>query len=62
MHTYVTTTETEKIEYNLEPEDFTEDIFKGKISLTKQIEMLGADAQLEQGAEYQVYLRARGGF
>lgn len=58
VHTYVTTTETEKIEYNLEPEDFTEDIFKGKISLTKQIEMLGADAQLEQGAEYQVYLKS----
>lgn len=62
VHTYVTTTETEKIEYNLEPEDFTEDIFKGKISLTKQIEMLGADAQLEQGAEYQVYLKSAGSY
>lgn len=62
VHTYVTTTETEKIEYNLEPEDFTEDVFKGKISLTKQIEMLGADAQLEQGAEYQVYLKSAGSY
>lgn len=62
VHTYVTTTETEKIEYNLEPKDFTEDIFKGKISLTKQIEMLGADAQLEQGAEYQVYLKSAGSY
>ena len=62
VHTYVTTTETEKIEYNLEPEDFTEDIFKGKISLTKQIELLGADAQLEQGAEYQVYLKSAGSY
>lgn len=62
VHTYVTTTKTEKIEYDLEPEDFTEDVFKGKISLTKQIEMLGADAQLEQGAEYQVYLKSAGSY
>ena len=58
VHTYVTTTKTEKIEYDLEPEDFTEDVFKGHIQITKQIEMLGADAQLEQGAEYQVYLKS----
>lgn len=62
VHTYVTTTKTEKTEYDLEPEDFTEDVFKGKISLTKQIEMLGADAQLEQGAEYQVYLKSAGSY
>lgn len=62
VHTYVTTTKTEKIEYDLEPEDFTEDVFKGKISLTKQIEILGADAQLEQGAEYQVYLKSAGSY
>lgn len=62
VHTYVTTTKTEKIEYDLEPENFTEDVFKGKISLTKQIEMLGADAQLEQGAEYQVYLKSAGSY
>lgn len=62
VHTYVTTTETEKIEYNLEPEDFTENVFKGRIQITKQIEMLGADAQLEQGAEYQVYLKSAGSY
>lgn len=62
MHTYVTTTKTEKIEYDLEPEDFTEDVFKGHIQITKQIEMLGADAQLEQGAEYQVYLKSAGSY
>lgn len=62
VHTYVTTTETEKIEYNLEPEDFTENVFKGRIRITKQIEMLGADAQLEQGAEYQVYLKSAGSY
>lgn len=62
VHTYVTTTKTEKIEYDLEPEDFTEDVFKGHIQITKQIEMLGADAQLEQGAEYQVYLKSAGSY
>ena len=62
VHTYVTTTKTEKIEYVLEPEDFTEDVFKGHIQITKQIEMLGADAQLEQGAEYQVYLKSAGSY
>lgn len=62
VHTYVTTTKTEKIEYDLEPEDFTEDVFKGRIQIMKQIEMLGADAQLEQGAEYQVYLKSAGSY
>lgn len=62
VHTYVTTTKTEKIEYVLEPEDFTEDVFKGHIQITKQIEMLGADAQLEQGAEYQAYLKSAGSY
>lgn len=62
VHTYVTTTKTEKIEYDLEPEDFTEDVFKGHIQITKQIEMLGAETQLEQGAEYQVYLKSAGSY
>lgn len=62
VHTYVTTTKTEKIEYDLEPEDFTEDVFKGRIRITKQIEMLGAETQLEQGAEYQVYLKSAGSY
>ena len=62
VHTYVTTTKTEEIEYDLEPEDFTEDVFKGHIQIIKQIEMLGADAQLEQGAEYQVYLKSAGSY
>ena len=59
VHTYnVTSDKVTSAVYEMEPEDFTEDVFKGKISLTKQIEMLGADAQLEQGAEYQVYLKS----
>ena len=63
VHTYtITGQQVSTAEYELEPEDFTEDVFKGKISLTKQIEMLGADAQLEQGAEYQVYLKSAGSY
>lgn len=63
VHTYnVTSDKVTSAVYEMEPEDFTEDVFKGKISLTKQIEMLGADAQLEQGAEYQVYLKSAGSY
>ena len=63
VHTYnVTSDKVTSAVYEMEPEDFTEDVFKGKISLTKQIEMLGADAQLEQGTEYQVYLKSAGSY
>lgn len=63
IHTYnVTSNKVTSAVYEMEPEDFTEDVFKGKISLTKQIEMLNADAQLEQGAEYQVYLKSAGSY
>lgn len=63
VHTYtITGQQVSTVDFDLEPEDFTEDVFKGKISLTKQIEMLGADAQLEQGAEYQVYLKSAGSY
>lgn len=63
VHTYnVTSDKVTSAVYEMEPEDFTEDVFKGKISLTKQIEMLGADAQLEQSAEYQVYLKSAGSY
>ena len=62
MHKYTITQVAETILYELEPEDFTEDVFKGRIQITKQIEMLGADAQLEQGAEYQVYLKSAGSY
>lgn len=63
VHTYnVTSNKVTSAVYEMEPEDFTEDVFKGKISLTKQIEMLNADAQLEQGAEYQVYLKSAGSY
>ena len=59
VHTYnVTSDKVTSAVYEMEPEDFTEDVFKGRIRITKQIEMLGADAQLEQGAEYQVYLKS----
>lgn len=63
VHTYnVTSDKVTSAVYEMEPEDFTEDVFKGRIQITKQIEMLGADAQLEQGAEYQVYLKSAGSY
>lgn len=63
VHTYnVTSDKVTSAVYEMEPEDFTEDVFKGRIQIMKQIEMLGADAQLEQGAEYQVYLKSAGSY
>lgn len=63
VHTYnVTSDKVTSAVYEMEPEDFTEDVFKGHIQIIKQIEMLGADAQLEQGAEYQVYLKSAGSY
>lgn len=47
--------------YELEPEDFTEDVFKGRISLHKQYETLDEPAD-EQGAEFDVYLKSAGSF
>ena len=47
--------------YELEPEDFTEDVFKGRISLHKQYETLD-DLAEEQGAEFDVYLKSAGSF
>ena len=63
VHTYnVTSDKVTSAVYEMEPKDFTEDVFKGHIQITKQIEMLGADVQLEQGAEYQVYLKSAGSY
>lgn len=47
--------------YELEPEDFTEDVFKGRISLHKQYETLDEPAD-EQGAEFDVYLKSAGSY
>lgn len=47
--------------YELEPADFTEDVFKGRISLHKQYETLDEPAD-EQGAEFDVYLKSAGSF
>lgn len=47
--------------YELEPEDFTEDVFKGRISLHKQYETLDEPAD-EQGAEFDIYLKSAGSF
>lgn len=60
VHTYnVTSDKVTSAVYEMEPEDFTEDVFKGRIRITKQIEMLGAETQLEQGAEFRCISRAQ---
>ena len=61
VHTYNITTLGTGDVYELEPEDFTEDVFKGKIALHKQYETLDEPAD-EQGAEFDVYLKSAGSF
>lgn len=62
VHTYkVHPSQTTPITFELEPADFTEDVFKGRISLHKQYETLD-DLAEEQGAEFDVYLKSAGSF
>ena len=61
VHTYNITTLSTGDVYELEPEDFTEDVFKGKIALHKQYETLDDRAE-EQGAEFDVYLKSAGSY
>ncbi|WP_316518185.1 VaFE repeat-containing surface-anchored protein [Neglectibacter sp. CSJ-5] len=62
VHIYsVAPHEVTSVEFELEPEDFTEDVFKGRISLHKQYETLDEPAD-EQGAEFDVYLKSAGSF
>ena len=61
VHTYITTTDTKELEYDLIPEDFTEEVMKGQIALHKQYETLDEPAD-EQGAEFDVYLKSAGSF
>ena len=61
VHTYISTTDTKELEYDLIPEDFTEEVMKGQIALHKQYETLDEPAD-EQGAEFDVYLKSAGSF
>ena len=61
VHTYITTTDTKELEYDLIPEDFTEEAMKGQIALHKQYETLDEPAD-EQGAEFDVYLKSAGSY
>ena len=61
VHTYITTTDTKELEYDLIPEDFTEEVMKGQIALHKQYETLDKLAD-EQGAEFDVYLKSAGSY
>ena len=50
VHTYnVTSDKVTSAVYEMEPEDFTEDVFKGKISLTNQIEINNASDVITDG-------------
>lgn len=62
VHIYnVAPHEVTSVEFELEPADFTEDVFKGRISLHKQYETLD-DLAEEQSAEFDVYLKSAGSF
>ena len=62
VHTYkVHPSQTTPITFELEPEDFTEEVMKGQIALHKQYETLD-DLAEEQGAEFDVYLKSAGSF
>lgn len=61
VHTYITTTDIKELEYDLIPEDFTEEVMKGQIALHKQYETLDEPAD-EQGAEFDIYLKSAGSF
>lgn len=61
VHTYITTTDIKELEYDLIPEDFTEEVMKGQIALHKQYETLD-DLAEEQGAEFDVYLKSAGSY
>lgn len=62
VHTYeVHPSQTTPITYELEPEDFTEEVMKGQIALHKQYETLD-DLAEEQGAEFDVYLKSAGSY
>ena len=61
VHTYITTTDTKELKYDLIPEDFTEEVMKGQIALHKQYETLD-DLAEEQGAEFDIYLKSAGSY
>lgn len=62
VHIYsVAPHEVTSVEFELEPEDFTEEVMKGQIALHKQYETLD-DLAEEQGAEFDVYLKSAGSF
>ena len=61
VRTYNITTVGSEDVFELEPDDFTEEVIKGSISIYKQYETLD-DLAEEQGAEFDVYLKSAGSF
>lgn len=62
IHTYTITTTGTSAYFQLEPEDFTEEVIMGKIQLHKQYEELNGTFADEEGAEFQVYLKSAGSY
>lgn len=61
VRTYNITTVGSEDVFELEPDDFTEEVIKGSISIYKQYETLD-DLAEEQGAEFDVYLKSAGSY
>ena len=61
VRTYNITTVGSEDVFELEPDDFTEEVIKGSISIYKQYETLD-DLAEEQGAEFDIYLKSVGSF
>lgn len=59
---YESTTTGTSAYFQLEPEDFTEEVIMGKIQLHKQYEELNGTFADEEGAEFQVYLKSAGSY
>lgn len=61
VRTYNITTVGSEDVFELEPDDFTEEVIKGSISIYKQYETLD-DLAEEQGAEFDIYLKSAGSY
>ena len=61
IRTYNITTVGSEDFFELKPDDFTEEVIKGSISIYKQYETLD-DLAEEQGAEFDIYLKSAGSF
>ena len=63
VHTYtVTATDRMALEYELEPEDITDAVIKGRVQLQKKAEQADGSTKPEQGAVFEVFLKSAGSY